>query len=203
MDNPPSDGRNGDEPSRQPGDRDYDTLKMVWEQLRAERANQYSRNAAISIVATSLLGFEGVLIFRIPDLRVQQDWRLGAISAMGVSIAILLLCLLDMPFSVLRPDLKKWRKATKRAMAGTDPVWLRSKVERERSVDALQKLIDQEERMHDWNRDFLLSRRRHRVHCAVSLFILAFILLAIAALIGEGHESEGSARAVASSARLG
>ncbi|MFF5131135.1 hypothetical protein ACFY41_29960 [Streptomyces syringium] len=187
MDNPPRDdldGHQGDEPPRQPGDRDYDTLKMVWEQLRAERANQYSRNAAISIVATSLLGFEGILIFRIPDLRVQQELRLCAIWVMGASITLLLLCLLDMPFSRFFRRSREWRRNTKRAMAGLDPKWLRTEVETQRSVAALQKLIDQECRMHDWNHKFLLSRRRSRVHYAVSLFILSFILLAIAAQIG-------------------
>lgn len=68
---PPKEPLEGDAALGAAVDLDYDTVKMVWEQLRTERTNQYSRNASISIVTTSLLGFEGVLVLRIGELNVQ------------------------------------------------------------------------------------------------------------------------------------
>ncbi|MCX5522980.1 hypothetical protein OG342_08910 [Streptomyces bobili] len=157
---------------------DYDTLKMIWDELRAERANQYSRNASISIVATALLGFEGVLITRVPDLRVQTGCRIASMVFMALSIAGLLDCLLDMPG---RGD-RDWRRHSKRALAAMLPTDLRNEVEPLPAAAAVHRLITRSQQMIEDNHNMLLTRRRFILHAAVVLFAIALALLGVGAL---------------------
>ncbi|ROQ34597.1 hypothetical protein EDD98_3644 [Streptomyces sp. PanSC19] len=172
------------EPPKEPVDLDYDTVKMVWEQLRAERTNQYSRNASISIVTTSLLGFEGVLVFRIGELNVQAGCKGLSIAAMAISILLLLLCLLDMPFSKYGwPAVQKWAVDTERAMAAWKPSALRKEVEPLGRDQAVQRLLQEEVEMFALNGIFMLKRRRFRLHLAVFFFFLSFLILSISVFL--------------------
>ncbi|WP_202200181.1 hypothetical protein [Streptomyces spororaveus] len=157
----------------------YDTLKMEWEELRAERANQYSRNASISVVATALLGFEGVLVTRLPDLDVHVGLRTAAMIALSVSIVLLLDCLLDMPGR----GPKEWRKRSKRALAANDPSSMREDVEALPPAEAVVRLLQRSGKMIEENHNLLLKRRRHMLHAAVGLFGVAFVLLGVGAIL--------------------
>ncbi|MFI1305414.1 excalibur calcium-binding domain-containing protein [Streptomyces sioyaensis] len=163
---------------------DFETRKLIFDALRTERSNQYARNAGIGVAATALLGFEGAQALRVQQSSGMNDTlRLASFASMAFSIALLLDCLLDMfitDFIINRlPFRKKYR--IWRSYRGGGPATLN--LDRAKRTEILEKseavdnLIEEERGMVNDNREYLISRRRHRVHYAVLFYIASLCII--------------------------
>lgn len=154
-----------------------DRVRVLWEALRDERANQYARLDAYNVGSTALLGFQAVLVTLVPDLSVPLGWRVAAMAALSLSIVALLWCVVGHP----RKGPESWRKRSKGELARVEPHRIHTYLTRG-ADQVLYQMYVNEAAMVDRNDRWLLAPKRRTLQVGVWLFAIAFVLLLAGAL---------------------
>ncbi|MFC8453839.1 hypothetical protein [Kitasatospora sp. NPDC057223] len=75
-----------------------------------ERAHQTAAVAGLNTLATALLGFEAVLaVAGVKGVTTGPNWKLAAMSALGLSMIIILLSLIDFIVPAKKPTVRQGR----------------------------------------------------------------------------------------------
>lgn len=156
---------------------------LLLDAMRAERQQQVSRYDALNVVAAAMLGFDGVLVTLVPSLAINHGWRTAGLVLLAVSIAMALMCLLDVPLSPC-----SWRPSAWPTLPGLRPFDLThylpegpGEPQLQLAVITVQLYLNATVEVGETRNTLLLPKRRKLI-AAMMLFAAAFVALGVGAL---------------------
>ncbi|MCX5330003.1 hypothetical protein [Streptomyces sp. NBC_00140] len=146
--------------------------KLLWEELREERAHQHTRLDSYNVAAAALLGFEAVLVTLVPDVSVPVGWKIGTMVLLALSIIWLLWCLVGRP----RNGPKEWRQLTLGEPVRVVPSEIATYLSMTADKIVRQLYVNEANMVHR-NNQWLIAPKRRTLQTGVILFALAFVAL--------------------------
>ncbi len=165
-------------PPTPPKNEEAQVYGAIWEALREERANQFSRYASMQVVAAALLGFSAVLTTLLPGLHLHGFFGLPAATLLVVSTAFLISCLFDWP----PRGPSDWRQKSNGRLAEVKPsgVLEYKNLPLENATATL--MVNEAEMVHE-NMFYVLRRNRVRLQTGALMFIAAMLWLIVGEIV--------------------
>ncbi|WP_329327645.1 hypothetical protein [Streptomyces luteogriseus] len=142
---------------------------------------QYALFDSHNVVAAALLGFEAVLIPLINAKGVQMGWLVTSLVFLGLSIAILFLCLINR-------DKVAWPPCQRRLPERLDMEKLGVLYMAQPEEQTARTLFESERLLAEENDKYVIGPKRHTIEAALALLAAALIAYGIGA--GTGHSTQ-------------